>query len=186
MMPVTLRSVSVLLSLLTAVGVGAVGASTYVLARTQRTEQTLLVTLERQSKQIERLGENERLGEKVEKADGAFRSCPTSGAPAVADAHVLSAEQLDRISAAVTAKVAQANVPPPPPLPTPENIAAMDSGRAVVASAIRAGRWTDSDAKAFREVRDQLTAEDREELQRALAVAINNQQLQFDRRTPML
>lgn len=70
-------------------------------------------------------------------------------------------------------------------LASPENRAAYASATQVVAGAVATRRWTEEDKVAFRAAFSHLTNEQRAELMRTLAPAINRGELQVEIRGPL-
>jgi hypothetical protein len=69
---------------------------------------------------------------------------------------------------------------PAPPEPTAEQVEAHDRGQSVIASAQRAGHWSEDDRRQFREVLRQVNGAERDELLHTLLPAINRQELKVD------
>lgn len=154
------------------VGIAAVAAGTWSASRARTVSSaesaSVMAALRLQSKAIE------HLSGQLDALDCSRRALVATTAPE------LSAEQLDRVSAAVAARLGQAKGPSPSPLPTPDNVAAFEAGQQLIAAAVRTGHWTEQNAKEFRSLSMQATSEQRRELQAQISVAINDGKIHPD------
>jgi len=171
-------------------GLGLIGASWFWAARTttQATNQ-VEASLRKQSAVIGRVSEEiERLSERVDALDETCGRAARSGATAVSvpsGTSVLSDEELDRLSAAVATRVAEASAPAAAVEPTPESLAAMEDAQKVVVIAVEAKHWTEADRQQMRTFASQMTGDQILAVRRQLGSAINRQEVRLDFRGPV-
>jgi hypothetical protein len=154
----------------------AIGSNWFWAARVRQSDSSLTGALRAQA------GELARLSETVSNLQATNQGLAAAIVlqPAGSRPSSISSEQLDRISSAVATRINEAAAPPEPPEPTPETTQAASTARNIIDAALREKRWTATNAREFRAVLAGVNADDRSELQRRLAVAINNHEVDLD------
>lgn len=151
------------------IATGALSTAWFAIARKGASERALAARLDQQATALgvlsDKMDQLERsFGEAARSMAGASRPSPVA---------VLSQEQIERVSSEVAAKTA----PPAPPPATSDNLAAREAGDKLVDQAIRAQRWTESDARDLRLLLARVSPEDRMVLARRISAAINDHEM---------
>lgn len=154
----------------------AVGSNWYSAAKVREADTKLAAAVHAQAAELSRLIESVDV---LTKANAGLSAAVVLRSASVAGT-AMSPEQVDRLSAAVATRVTETVEPVEPPESTPENIQAATTARNILATALREKRWTATSAQEFRTVLVQASPEDRVELQRQVALAINNNEMALD------